>query len=364
AVGRPALFVVAVVLCCVCGCAATTAEGIGDEEQVILALQKAREKAVEAKEAVNAAKSKVDAVKSATKQFETEARTASLAASKLNEKVEGKTGNIQQEIIAELVGLANSAKATTNTSHASVALIVQKVKEAGEATTWAKELFTEAQGMADSATASGVEDISNEAKLAHKAFGKPSEVLTALSHVDSSAEKAKIAASQGTNAYLALNRADLALILLNEMKNNSGSSNTPKEIVTLAKEAENFAKNAVNDAALVPAAAIEAAKHAEDAVARTDLWLKQIDDAMRVLAKEDGKPEVPPVISQLPPPPPPPLPPGPSGEETDSQGLPQDPLSSTSPAGNEQLTPPNSDVHNTLQDIQSMDSSVSPSWVR
>ncbi|KEG08417.1 hypothetical protein DQ04_07231020 [Trypanosoma grayi] len=50
----------------------------------------------------------------------------------------------------------------------------------------------------------------------------------------------------------------------------------------------------------------------------------------------------------------------PSEEKTAVESL----ENAASQAADAPLTPPNSDVHNTLQDIRSMDSSVSPSWVR
>ncbi|KEG05754.1 hypothetical protein DQ04_18731010, partial [Trypanosoma grayi] len=129
AVGRPALFVVAVVLCCVCGCAAAPAEGIGDEEQVIVALQKARDKAVEAKNAVNEAKSEVGAIKQATEQFKAVAQSASEAATALNaavkDKTDGETNNLDG-----VAGLADTAVNTTKKSYEAVGLIWQKVTDA------------------------------------------------------------------------------------------------------------------------------------------------------------------------------------------------------------------------------------------
>ncbi|KEG05564.1 hypothetical protein DQ04_20461000 [Trypanosoma grayi] len=183
AVGRPALFVVAVVLCCVCGCAAATAEAIGDEEQVIVSLQNAKKKAVQARNAVGT-------IKKATDNFNTEAEKASEKATELQGKVKNRKDD-QLEDIAEVTRLAKDVLSATNTSHESLVSLCKNVGEAVESTTNAETLFTKARGMAGSAMKEVNEAITNKAKLAEGEFKNLLNVLKGFSAGQKCSEVAK-----------------------------------------------------------------------------------------------------------------------------------------------------------------------------
>ncbi|KEG07668.1 hypothetical protein DQ04_09141020 [Trypanosoma grayi] len=324
AVVRPALFVVAVVLCCVCGCAAATTEGIGDEEQVIVALQKAKGKALEAKEAVNEAKSKVEAIKQATVQFEAEAKTALQAATALNAAVKEKTGNKLADIDG-VAGLVNTAKDTTNTSFKCVILIGKKVTEAVEATTRAGQLFTAAQNSAGSAQEEVDEVLSEEAERAQKAFEDLSEVLSALKLAQNSAEETKNAATKDGAAFKAMDSAEKAYKSVNDETAVKPSTVT-QELTEAAKEAVGFTTAAVGHAEKASSAVNEASKQASNAVSSAESRLKDIEVALKLLKPREKVPDASPEDAhpaQLPRP-------GEAREVAPGHGLPQDSLRSTS----------------------------------
>ncbi|KEG07943.1 hypothetical protein DQ04_08421030 [Trypanosoma grayi] len=385
AVGRPALFVVAVVLCCVCGCAATPA--VGDrkqrKEEVALDLKQAKGKVDQTRNALKEAKSKVDAINSATEQFKAAAGKASEAAAALDHKVKAVV-NIEQNNIAAVSDLAKTAMNTAKASHESVASIGNEVTKAVDATATARKLLAEAQGLARSTAAEPVEGISTEAKLAQDAFVQLSEMLTALTQTQNSAGEAKKAATTSDDALKASNSAKKAYDYVKD-KNPSTPSTLTEDLKKAVEEAVKSAKAAVADAAAASSAATEVSKHAEKAVKTAESQLGQIEAALKELKTPEKDPEDSTEDPQTPSPPPS----EPSHDEAQGQSLQQDPLSTTSTgekpsdeqdAGttttdteksssvpSEQKTaakPMKSNANNPLQGIPSADTSASPSWVR
>ncbi|KEG08705.1 hypothetical protein DQ04_06611040 [Trypanosoma grayi] len=383
AVVRPALFVVAVVLCCVCGCAAATAEGIGDEEQVIVALQNARKKALDAQDAVIDSKKAVDAIKEATDSFKSLADKASNAAAELHKKVKGM--NDGETNIAGVDSLAKTAMDAAKASHESVTSIEKNVNKAVGVTTNAGKLLTESERMAGSAAAGEKVVISREAGLVQAAFKRLLDVLSVLKEVQNRAEEATSAATKDGAAFNAMGSGEKAYKCATDTTSCTLSA-AVKQLKTIADEAVTFTKAAADHAETASSAAIKASGHAANAVSSAESQLQQITATVKVLKPRKKEPAEP------------------SHDESNSQSLPQVPSSSTStgdkPSDQQQadttathttqstsvpseektateslenaasqaadapLTPPKSDVQNTLSDARNTDSSVCPPWAR
>ncbi|KEG05471.1 hypothetical protein DQ04_21631000, partial [Trypanosoma grayi] len=257
AVGRPALFVVAVVLCCVCGCAATPAEGISGQrrEEVALDLKQAKEKAVEAKNLVTDAKREADAVKSATEQLKAAAATASAAAVELNNTVKAcidANGKIE-----DVIRLADEAKKKSEDASDLVDAVVVGVAKILNRTAEAEKLGKESQVASRSAARKANAKV---ADLAEQASEKAEEVITLLSLTQASAELTRI--NDGWKERHSLAAAAYAKQIFeysNEAKVLSSKQyaavyplrNPAKSAEELAKKAEDaavMAGNAVNEA--------------------------------------------------------------------------------------------------------------------
>ncbi|KEG05394.1 hypothetical protein DQ04_22461000, partial [Trypanosoma grayi] len=328
AVGRPALFVVAVVLCCVCGCAAAPDVSDNGEDPVIVNMKQAKEKAIKAKEAVDEAKKAVDAVKSATEQFKTAAETASLAADKLNEKVK-KGGNIDKEDTVDgVTSLANKAESTTRTSHKSFVSLCEKVKEAADSTKKAETLLKEAEGMAGSAANDADGVISKGAKHTKIEIVKLSEELSSLTKSQKCSEEAEGDEKKKGNAFQALKNAEKVYTSV-QPQTASTSLTVTQQQKNDAEEAAKLAKAAAGDAAAASSSAGRSADYAGKAVSSAESWLGQVEAALQAVNKLQEEPEHLPAADQ-----PPPLSPSElSKDESQSQSLQQDPLSSTSNGG-------------------------------
>ncbi|KEG07670.1 hypothetical protein DQ04_09141040 [Trypanosoma grayi] len=399
AVGRPALFVVAVALCCMGGCAAAPAEsGSKQRRGVLVELEDARKKAVDAQNAVNDAMNAVVEIKQATDNFKTAADKASKAATELNKKVKEKD-NGELKDTANVATLANDALTATKKSHESVGLLCKKTTEAVEATTRAGTLFTEAEGMAGGASDNVGKVATKEAKRAPDVIVKLSEVLTALKQAQKCSEEAKKAATTEGNAFYAMNSADEGLGFLKEITAPKPLSVT-KELKDATEKIADLTKAAVKGADGALAAVKEVSGHADKAVKSAESLLKDIDVALQALKTRENESEVSPSDADSPPP----SPSEPSQDEAQGQSLQQEPLSSSSTgekpsdqqeagtaaadtekspsvpseektaaeslenaasqAADAPLIPPNINVHNTLSDARRVDSSVSPPWVR
>ncbi|KEG06430.1 hypothetical protein DQ04_13961000, partial [Trypanosoma grayi] len=319
AVGRPALFVVAVVLCCVCGCAAATTEGIGGQgkEAVALELENARKKTVDAQKAVNDANNAVVAIKQATDKFKTAADNALNKATELNKKVE-ENKVAQQENPAKVASLANDILGATKASYESLGSLCDNVRQAVEATTNAETLFMAAQKTPRSAAKEVDEVIRKAENLAEDEFKKLSADLKKLSEGQKCSEEAKKAVTKEVNAFYAMKSAEEGLDFLKEITAKQTSIEIEK-LKTAAKTATDVATAAVKGAAAALVDAIQASGHADKAVMSANSLLKDIDVALQAVTKREKEPEASPSDAD-----------SPSQDEAQGQSIPQEPLSSTS----------------------------------
>ncbi|KEG05372.1 hypothetical protein DQ04_22811000, partial [Trypanosoma grayi] len=268
------------------------------------------------------------AVKSATERFKAAAETASQAAAALKTKLE-ETEVLDKDKIAAVTSLAKAAMNTTTTSHDSVTSIGNEVTKAVEATTRADKLLTEAEGMAEGAAADPAKVISKEGALAQKEFQKLSAVREQLAEAQVSAQKAKEAATtEKGNAFSAMNSAKEALDLF-EKTTPEQTSPVSEVLKTAAKKVTDFASAAAGDAEKASSAATTASEHAAKALKSTESWLEEIVVSLQALKKREKEPDSSSTDAQ----PPSSSPAETSRDESQSQSLQQDPLSSVSPGG-------------------------------
>ncbi|KEG10532.1 hypothetical protein DQ04_03611070 [Trypanosoma grayi] len=446
AVGRPALFVVAVVLCCVCGCAAAPDVSVSAQRKeaevhflnvekkkaVLTYLNEAKKKALKVQEAVKEARNEVDGIKNSKEQLTAEVKKASVAAVELNKKMKGyeklKRENIA-DVVLSLGEVVPKFEKASNLSNALLMGVAKILSKATEAEKWALESELASSNAAIKAN-------TNVAALAEEASEKAGEVKKLLAQAQAGDQSARVNGAWKEYSRYAAEKAKEALKYAKQ-KNGvlwNGWSDQDK-LNDFVDHAQQSAEKAVEGATKDLNAANKVLELVERAAKSFELWLNKIDIALDAVANPktesnplstSGKPSRLPVPapeashghashhgeprSTVPvinpsekqqtdsvagstpvsgrPEPQRPLSDAPDTPKEELHAIPATTVSSVSRSGTGAtetssgtaqgpnaadsgeeteatgINAPESNAHNTLQDIMSADSSVSPSWVR
>ncbi|KEG08707.1 hypothetical protein DQ04_06611060, partial [Trypanosoma grayi] len=291
AVGRPALFVVAVALWCVCGCAA--APDVSDRKQrkeaevhflnvekkkaVLTYLNEAKKKALKVQEAVKEARSEVDGIKKEKAQMMAEVNEASTAAIELNKKVKMDT-NLQRENIGIVIRLAGDAESKSDVAYESFDALLKGVAKILNKISEAEKLAGESElASSDAAT----EANTNVVALAEEASEKAQAVMKWLSQTQDTYRLARNKGAWKEYSRYAAKKAKELLQNAKKIGEMSFYGNREKETVQeFAETLEELAAKAVGGAEKDLNAAYEIFELVKQVAPIIELWLNKIDIAL------------------------------------------------------------------------------------